>query len=208
MSAYNSVFQVLAEAKSHAGTPKKKPPEATSPFKRSPVFSDAKHQWLPRSTSARSLSCLEDLEAVVAQNQDPGSQNRVKSSKSWKKLMFWKRSKTSDQFEFNVAGAIHSSCSTPLHYMFKSSKTRATVAPSTPTNPNPSKKQPIPKRTLSGPLYTDGSPATPSRTGRSFSGPLSASSTPSRDGLFESPYMPLQKPGGTSKPSSGPLYVS
>ncbi|CAM6095347.1 unnamed protein product [Calypogeia fissa] len=189
--------QVLAEARSHAAAQKKSTKSNTpSPVKVSPTFNDGKHSWLPRSSSARSLSFLDDVEAMVAHKQEGSGAQRFKSPKSWKKLLFWKQSKKSNQFEFNVNGAVHSSCSTPLHYVFKSSKARATVAPTTP------------KRSVSGPLYTDGSPLTPTRAGRSFSGPLSASSTPNRDGLYESPYMPLRRPSSSPKMSSGPLYVT
>ncbi|OAE32930.1 hypothetical protein AXG93_673s1070 [Marchantia polymorpha subsp. ruderalis] len=151
---------------------------------------------------------------------------RSGGSRSWKKLMFWKKGKkvgSSGVVEFELGSGVLSSCATPLHHAFKS-KMRATVTPtggnnSTTGSSSSAGSHHRTKRAISGPVYSDGIPYIPaSRAGRPCSGPLSGSSTPSREGLYESPYMALKKPGngaglgsgfvGSTKSPSGPLYVT
>ncbi|KAG6545033.1 hypothetical protein Mapa_013725 [Marchantia paleacea] len=211
--------QVLAEARSHAAT--------ELSISANPVVvphRSSKAPWVSRSHSARHHNpFLEDLEAMFPQPKDSrggGVHDRFRSGKSWKKLMFWKKGKkSSNGVEFEISNGVLSSCTTPLHHAFKS-KMRATVTPTTnSTTGSSGGSHHRTKRAISGPVYSDGIPYIPaSRAGRPCSGPLSGSSTPSREGLYESPYMALKKPGngagvgmgfaGTNKSPSGPLYVT
>ncbi|KAL2645284.1 hypothetical protein R1flu_012871 [Riccia fluitans] len=210
--------QVLAEARSHAEATQKKSVSA-----KPPVLQSSKAPRVPRSHSARHHNpFLEDLEAMFpSHNRDSKFHDRFKgSSKAWKKLMFWKRGKK-DHFglEFEFGNGVLSSCTTPLHHAFKS-KMRATVTPTSTTGSGSYRShQRSGKRSSSGPIYSDGIPYIPaSRSGRPCSGPLSGASTPSREGLYESPYLPLKKPSSghgngigshfSHKSPSGPLYVT
>lgn len=191
-------MQVLAEARSHAGTSQIAP---DSLAKHSSV-----ENWLARSPDIRRHDfSLEEAEAVFERHQAEILQSQRKSSKSWKKLLFWKRSKKTNDFEFNLNGT-QSSSTTPIHHLFKSSKTRATVAPSFTSTP--SSRNVVPKRSSSCPIYYDGVPRTPNRNTRPFSSPLSGCATPSRDdGLYEPTYIPLKRPYSSYRSCPSPLYI-
>ncbi|BBN03253.1 hypothetical protein MPTK1_2g22050 [Marchantia polymorpha subsp. ruderalis] len=229
--------QVLAEARTHAATTMSIPANPAAVAHSSSSGGSSKAPWVSRSHSARHHNpFLEDLEAMFPQHKDSRAagglgaavHDRFRSggSRSWKKLMFWKKGKkvgSSGVVEFELGSGVLSSCATPLHHAFKS-KMRATVTPtggnnSTTGSSSSAGSHHRTKRAISGPVYSDGIPYIPaSRAGRPCSGPLSGSSTPSREGLYESPYMALKKPGngaglgsgfvGSTKSPSGPLYVT
>ncbi|KAL3698651.1 hypothetical protein R1sor_012727 [Riccia sorocarpa] len=206
--------QVLAEARSHVAATQKKSVSANPP-----VSQKSKTPRVPRSHSARHHNpFLEDLEAMFPQhNKDSKFHDRFKgSSKAWKKLMFWKRGKKEHLgLEFEFGNGVLSSCTTPLHHAFKS-RLRATVTPTTTAGRGSyHSHHKSNRRSSSGPIYSDGIPYIPAR--RPCSGPLSGNSTPSREGLYESPYVPLKKASSSHgkgigshfhKSPSGPLYVT
>ncbi|CAM6103860.1 unnamed protein product [Calypogeia fissa] len=206
--------EVRAEEKYHGADGNQLKPIYNSPERYQSVQS-----WLVGSPDIRrhSVISLEEAEEKFARNQAVISrayQQHKASSRSWKRLLFWKKSRKNSRFEFDPTGCggdgdmIHSNCTTPIHHLFKSGWTRATVAPSTASITSVrNSKNSMPKRPPSGPIYYDGTPMTPSRMNRNLSSPLSGCSTPSREGLYETTYLPLKRPYSNYRSCPSPLYV-